>query len=335
MGLNACESRRRSYTPNPLVFEEKSLPVETIINSAVYYNGHIFCLQADGKIFVLDTFFKKDSSLTTKFLDLSADFMFPYNDTIFIGIDKDTFFLDRNLNPKKYQFNPFTYRSFYYSDDTYYVYACSAGEWGASVYFWNRKTGKTYSYPTTGVQQVFEFRGIYVVSNYLNHLGGHSDYLFIKDPSKIYELQSESQKTFCNWYLDIDSIGDSDLYSSNESLGVIYYSDSFTTRPVTTFPYNSEIYSIYSTDSATILARFEKGQLRALDTLIHREQKFHTVETQLTDSVLLASFKATWIMADNENKRKVYYNSGLFFRKNNKITFLEFQRPNQRTDNSR
>ena len=39
-------------------------------------------------------------------------------------------------------------------------------------------------------------------------MSGFSDYLSIKDPTKLYELKDEKQKTFCNWYMEVDSIKD-------------------------------------------------------------------------------------------------------------------------------
>ena len=335
VGFFGCTIPEQQTNAKPFLVETKSLKADTVITSTIYYNEHILCLQEDHKIFVLDTLLQKDSLLTDKFLSIKADFLLPYNDTIFIGTDKDLYFLNKDFTLTTYNQKPFQYGLPYYNDETYYVYACSAGEWGGSVFFWNKKTNKTYSYPATDVQQVFKFRDTFIVSNFLSHLSGFSDYLFIKDPTTLYELKDEKQKTFCNWYMKVDSIKDTKLFDTITPPGVKYYSDTFTTRTLTTFPYKNEIYSIYSTDSATILAKFENLKLIPVDTLLPKRLTFHNAKTHIQANGIVTAYEATWAMSLEGNPWKSYQSTGLIFIQNGKITFLEFQTPHMWTNNSR
>lgn len=298
-----------------------------MITSAVYYAGHILCLQGDDKLFVLDTTLNLVDSLTAKFSKLKIQFLHSYSDTILLSTEKDIFYLDSGFVIKKYNNTPFKYQFPYFTDSTYYVYACSAGEWGGAVFFWNKKTNRTFSYPATDVQQVFKFNDEYVVSSFLAHLSGISDYLFIKDPTKMYELKDEKQKTFCNWYMEVDSIKDKKLFDTLTPPGVKYYSDSFTTKTVTTFPYKNELYSIYCTNSATILAKFKNQKLFPVDTLLHYRLTFSNAKTQLTPNGSVTAYQATWAQGGEGNTWTPFQNTGLIFRKFNSITFLEFQTP--------
>jgi hypothetical protein len=327
VGFFACRTQETKTQKKDFTIEVKSVQADTVITSAVYFSGHIFCLQADHKIFVLDTLLQKDTSLTAKFSTVKADFLHPFNDTIFIGTKSNLYFLDKDVTLKNYNSQPFKYRLPYYNDDSYYVYACSAGEWGGAVFFWNKKTNRTYSYPATGAQQVIKFGDTYVVSSFLAHLSGISDFLFIKDPTKLYDLKEESQKTFCNWYMSVDSIKDKKLFDTATPTGVKYYSDTFTTRTVTTFPYNNELYSIYSTDSATILARFQNLKLIPIDTLLRHKLTFHNAKTHLTNKTVVTAYEATWARGGNGNSWTPYQNTGLVFIRSTKITFIEFQTP--------
>lgn len=291
-------------------------------------------MQEDSKLFVLDTAFNFVDSLTVKFSKLKIQFLHSYNDTILLSTDKDIFYLDTGFALKKHNNHPFKYGLPYYNDSTYYVHACSAGEWGGSVFFWNKKTNKTYSYPATGVQQVLKFNGDYIVSSFLAHMSGFSDYLSIKDPTKLYELKDEKQKTFCNWYMEVDSIKDKKLFDTITPPGVKYYADKFTTRTITIFPYKDTLYSIYCTNSATILAKHVNFKLIPVDTLLKRRIPFQDATTHLTNNMVVTAYRESWGTSDANNKIINYQNTGLIFIKDNRITFLEFKTPHMWTESN-
>lgn len=321
----ACKPQVKPTT-KPFIVETRSLKGDTVITSAVLFEGKIVCLQQDHKIFVLDSLLTRNNELTAKFSKVKVDFLERYNNTILIGSDKEIYEIDKGFELKNYNRYLFRNRVPDYDDSTWYVYSCSVGEWGGSVFFWNKQTNKTYSYPATGVQQVFKFHDTYVVSNYLAHLSGFSDYLFIKDPTALYEIKTDSLKTFCNWYMDVDSIKQRKKFPT----GVTYYEDTFITRTLATFPHNYEIYSIYCTDSATILAKFKDQKLIPVDTLLHRGLTFHNTKTYLTNNRSVTSYEATWAAGWEGSPLLPYQNTGLVVINDNKITFLEFQTPHMR-----
>jgi hypothetical protein len=330
----ACKTQEQQRKPDLFTLETKTLKADTVVRSAVYFDGHLFCLQADDKIFVLDTLLRKDSSLTAKFSNIKAAFLQTYYDTVLIGTKNNLYFLGKDLTLKNYKPHPFRYGLPYYNDDTYYVRACSVGEFGGAVFFLNKLTNKTYSYPATAVQQVFKFDNTYVVSNFLAHMSGFSDYLFIKDPTKLYELKDEKQKNFCNWYVEVDSLKSKRFSDITTPPGVKYYSDTFTTRTLTTFPYHNELYSIYCTDSATILAKFQDLKLIVVDTLLHHRLYFDNANTHLADNTIVTAYEATWAIRREGSPWTHYQNTGLIFIRNNKITFLELQTPHMQTNSS-
>ncbi|MFN8291370.1 MAG: hypothetical protein U0U70_14025 [Chitinophagaceae bacterium] len=330
----ACTTKKPDKKVKGFSVFVKSIKGDTIISSAVYHAGHILCLQEDNKLFVLDTSFNFVDSLTTKFSKLKIQYLHSYNDTILLLTDKDIFYLDTDFHLKKYNNQPFKYGLPYYNDSSYYVHACSAGEWGGAVFFWNKKTNKTFSYPATDVQQVLKFKGDYIVSSFLAHMSGLSDYLSINDPTKLYELKDEKQKTFCNWYMEADSIKDKKLFDTITPPGVKYYSDKFTTRTLTVFPYDDTLYSIYCTDSATILAKHVNFKLLPVDTLLKRRISFQQAKTHLINNISVTSYSDYWGMLDSNNKEVTYQNTGLLFRVGSKITFLEFKTPHMWTESN-
>lgn len=330
----ACTTKKQDIKAKDFSVSVKSIKGDTIISSAVYFAGHILCLQEDSKLFVLDTAFNFVDSLTAKFLKLKIQFLHSYNDTILVSTDNDIFYLDTGFILRKYNNQPFKYGLPFFNDSTYFVHACSAGEWGGSVFFWNKKTNKTYSYPATDVQQVLHFKGSYIVSSFLAHMSGFSDYLSISDPTKLYELKDEKQKTFCNWYMEVDSIKDKKLFDTITPPGVKYYSDKFTTRTLTVFPFDDTLYSIYSTDSATILAKHVNYKLIPIDTLLRKRISFQQAKTHLISNISVTSYRDYWGTFDSNNKEVTYQNTGLIFRIGSKITFLEFKTPHMWTESN-
>jgi hypothetical protein len=268
-----------------------------------------------------------------KFSELQASFLQVLNDTTLIGTRDELYFLDSNFIIKKYNGQPFKYQLPDFVDSTYYIYSCGVGEFGGSVFFLNKKTNKTYSYPATSVQQVLKFKDNYVVSSFLAHLSGLSDFLFIKDPTQLYELKDEKQKTHCNWYVE-DTIKGIKQFDTNTPPGVRYYSDSFTTRTLATFPYKNGLYSIYSTDSATILAKHENNALSAADTLLNHKLNFHSASTHLFKNGSVTAYRATWAVGGEGDAWTPFQNTGLIYIRSNRITFLAFKTPHIEPDNN-
>ena len=206
---------------------------------------------------------------------------------------------------------------------------------GWCSFFWNKKANKTYSYPVTYVEQVFEFGDTHMLFQiFASDLNGISDYLFIRDTTKLDELKDEKQKTFGNWYMKVDSIKGTKLFDTTTPPGVKYYSDIFTTRTLTTFPYQNEIYSIYCTDSVTILSKFQNSKLILVDTLLRIKFYFQDAKTHLITNKIVTVYEETWAVGGEGDSWTPYQNTGLIFIQNNKITFLEFQTPHMWTKNN-
>jgi hypothetical protein len=324
--LTACTTQKQDTNAKNFSFSVRSIKADTIVSSAVYFDGHILGLQENSKLFVFDTAFNFVNSLTAKFSKLKIRFLHSYNDTILLLTDKDIFYLDNGFVLKRYNNQPFKYGLSYYNDSTYLVRGCSAGEWGGSVSFWNKKTNKTYSFPATGVQQVLKFNGDYIVSSFLAHMGGFSDYLSIKDPTKLYELKDEKQKKLCNWYTEADSIR-SKICDTITPPGVKYYADTFTTRTITMFPYKGTLYSIYCTNDATILAKHVNFKLIPVDTLLKRNITFQYTATHSVNNMVVTAYREIWATSDVNNNIINYQNTGLLFIKDNRITLVELKTP--------
>ena len=105
----ACSSPQQDIRGNEFIISANSIKADTIINSAVYFAGYILCLQEDNKLFVLDTSFNFNDSLTSKFSKFKFNSLRSYNDTLLLFNNDTYFYLDSGFILKEYNPQNFKY----------------------------------------------------------------------------------------------------------------------------------------------------------------------------------------------------------------------------------
>lgn len=93
------------------------------------------------------------------------------------------------------------------------------------------------------------------------------------------------------------------------------------------------LYSIYCTDSVTILAKHQNFKLIPVDTLLKEKIYFHKSRTNLIKNMVITAYGASWSANYRNNEMANYQNTGLIFITSNKITFLEFKTPHMLIEN--
>jgi hypothetical protein len=93
--------------------------------------------------------------------------------------------------------NPIKNQPKLFEDDKYIVFFDCHGEWGGTVYFFNKSTQKTYFTEATCANTITKKGGKYFVLSKLGHMSGSSDLKEIENPDKLtlVDLNKES-KTF-------------------------------------------------------------------------------------------------------------------------------------------
>lgn len=153
-----------------------------------------------------------------------------------------------------------------YVDSVYNVGGCCAGEWGGSVFFYNKLTGNTYSCPATCANTVLKSPGgSYIVTSSLAHMSGSSSIIEIKDPNKL--TQKHSDSLHCNWWLKKIDNEDYNKYQRG------YDSIMFGTKslfaghsimPLNTFYYKDSLYTI-----ATVYPKQRVSSIKPKVCLLH------------------------------------------------------------------
>jgi hypothetical protein len=296
-----------------------TLPTDTTVRSVAYLDGCLLLLQDDGKLVALDTAYRRIENVEKKLARVKGTFLVAYNDTLFVGSKNKTFYLKSDFTLVEYKVKRRMYGNVLLQDSAYLIYGCCVGEFGGSVFFLNKQTGKTYSYFATCPSQVLRFGKEYVVSNNLAHLSDHMSFLVVKDPTTLYEITDEKLKNYCNWYTTVDSLKD---YWQVSKKGNVRFYDAYDAMSLVTFPFADSLYSVLSVPKATVLAVHRGDTTITTDTLFDRKIAFH--ETQ----VIEAGKRKVCLFRLTEGSPVAAYwtrgnNTGLIVVEENRIDFLE------------
>jgi hypothetical protein len=319
-GLTSCWTQAETHRES-ISFSTRhlNLPVDTTIRSIAYQKENLLLLQDNGTFVVLDNNYRRVKDIEQKLSFLNAIFLNRYHDTIFVGSKDKFYYLDNEFSPIGYKVVQRTYGEVFLEDSAYLIYGCCAGEWGGSIFFQSKKTGKTYSYFATCPTQVLCFGKDYVVCNNLAHLSESMSFLVVKDPTTLYEIKDEKLKNHCNWYTEIDSLKG---YWEVSKVGAVRFYDAYRAMSLITFPFKDSLFSILSTAKTTTIAIHRGDTTVTIDTLLKRKIFFHETQVIEAGNRKICLYKLTggspvaaYSILGN--------NTGLVIVDGNKIDFLE------------
>lgn len=194
--------------------------------------------------------------------------------------------------------------SFLFEDENYEIWKSCSGEWGGSVYFKNKKTGKLFATKSTCAISINKINNKYYVSNSLSHLFGSSNITEIPNPEKLKPILK-----FPTFHPEISTR----QYETDNSSGTKSFVDSSGVLIRTSFVYNGKLYSIL-TDN--------QGKKNTISEV--KNKTFETV-AELPDNIFY--FEPT-VIKGKDNSQKLYFQnpkSGILEINNNqiKITYYE------------
>ncbi len=296
------------------------LKSDTTINSIAFFSNKIICLQDNGKIILLDTFYNRQDSLEKNFSNCKANYLVTLNDTVFVSSKSKAYYVDKDFKLIEFKKARRIFSERLYEDSLYFVYGCCAGEWGGSIFFLNKKTKKTYSYFATCASQVLKFKDNYVVCNNLAHLVRSMSFLFVPQPTKLYELTDEKLKNHCNWYTTIDSL--KNYFEKSKFGDVRFYRGAYGSMSLITFPVKDSLYSLICNDSSTFIAVHKNDTTFSRQIIINKTVFFHQSQIITAGQKQICLYNLT-----NGSPVAAYTttgnNSGLIIIDNNRIDIIE------------
>jgi hypothetical protein len=153
-----------------------------------------------------------------------------------------------------------------FEDNEFIVFGDCHGEFGGTVYFFDKASKETYFSESTCANSVLKKDGNYLVLAHLGHMMGSSEIKSISDPRKLTKVKkSEINKT-----KDGQPLGYTDKSGAYQKLLDIYGIQLFST-----FKYSErELYIIYLNE-ITFLAEIEGNEIRIVHPLFNNEIYTH------------------------------------------------------------
>jgi hypothetical protein len=283
VSLMACQSPKQKSV-KAVKFTSRTIHIDydTTITSIAWYNDFLLARQKNGRLIILDSNYQRMPDLEKRFMGITVQSVATLHDTTFVVAGYKSYYLDSGFNMKDYVWRKEMYTLPIYEDSTWYALECCMGEWGGAIFFEEKRTKKTWSYPATCAAQVIRLRNAYWVCENLAHLGKRTDYTLIPDIKGTYELKEDSLKFICNWWVTVDSLKNFwELPKRNGIKRILGPDNSMTAL---NFVYDDSLYTIVANDTATHINVLRNDSMAIQDTLFRHPLNFHELTTKTIPS---------------------------------------------------
>jgi len=273
--LSACGGNKHPY-PDKFVILTEHIPLDTAALNTVLYNTNYYTLKEDYKFVFFTNKLEVDSEITRKISQQEFHFTFVRKDTLIAGkynmdFSTENYYLDKDFTWKFMAKGPIN--QIIFEDETYEISSCCTGEFGGSIFFKEKRTGKMYSCPATCPASVNKMNGIYYLSISLSHLHGRSSILQISDPKQLKEIHSTST-ALCTWWDTCVTYKDSFKGMDSLMRGTIPLYKGRKSTIVLSFVYNNQLYHLNSKNDITYISRLICDTLQPVDTLANYSIRF-------------------------------------------------------------
>lgn len=332
--LYSCNNSQKQKEPEK-VFDVKYhlLKLDTGIRKIHYHNGYYLLQLDNNKFAVLDSNFIQHREIEHLLANTHTTYFYKRGDTTILELATKGFitkelqltddFKLKSLGSRTgYGSEPAFYGAVFLEDSSYQIYGCCFGEFGGSLFFFNKKDERLYFYPSSCVDQVILYRGAYYVFENLYN----ANYIRIKEPQKLIELKYRDRLFACNWWVGIDSL--KKYYSENLDStfkGLFRYQTNPTEHSLHSFLMNDSLFTIVSADSSTFLAVHEGDSLKKVQQLLDKNLWFHHASYDEDAGRRIVFFSATSTQSNSETKEATdNANSGFVIIKGRTIDIAEY-----------
>jgi len=187
--------------------------------------------------------------------------------------------------------NPLKAQPKLFEDDTYIVFFDCHGEWGGTVYFFDKSTQKTYFTEATCANTITKRDGKYFVLSKLGHMNGSSDLKEIENPEKLTIVDlSKTKNTFKG-----QALGFTD---SSKHAKVIF--DYYGIQFFSSFLFGDKMLYLIYWRQRTFLARIVDSTISIVNPLFNDELYTHQPVTTLYNKRTLINLDFYGIAEERE-----------------------------------
>lgn len=178
-----------------------------------------------------------------------------------------------------------------FEDNDFIVFGDCAGEWGGTVYFFDKNSGETYFTESTCTNSVFKLDGSYFVLAHLGHMMGSSEIKSISNPRNL----SRAQKGEINKPKDGITLGYTDKSEAYQKFLDLYGIQLFSTFKYT----DRQLYMVYLKE-LTFLAEIEGAEIKIVHPLFDKGIYTHDPVTNTYGDYILMNLDFYGTALDKE-----------------------------------
>lgn len=168
-----------------------------IISYSIILNNDLISLGGSGKFICYNLEdFKRDLDFEKQLNQKKFEYHWFINNRLH-ALSNTTVYVWENCKWSKAKFKlPLTKQPKLFEDDEFVVFNDCHGEWGGTIYFFDKKTKKIYYTESTCANTVIKDKGNYLVLAHLGHMLGSSELKSIPDPRMLTQAkENEINKT--------------------------------------------------------------------------------------------------------------------------------------------
>lgn len=263
------------------------------VSYSVIYQDRLISLFEHGDFFCQSiSTFKRD----TKFEHFLNTRKFQYHwllDNTLVGLSdkKYYYFNTENVWVEYKDVVPFSNQPKLFEDSTYISFCDCYGEWGGTVYFYNKQTKKTHFTEATCANSIIKSDNKYYLLSELSHMGGQSDLKEISNPDNLPTVELKNT----NKIFHGQALGYTD--TSDVALPIFRY---YEVQIFASFIYHGRTLYLVNWRNETFLAEIENSVIKIVNPLFNKKIYTHASVTTTYDKTTLINFDIYSIAGDRE-----------------------------------
>ena len=213
------------------------------------------------------------------------------NDRLYARSGKSIYYWNNTRWIKSKDYLPLIKQPIIFEDDDFIVYGDCHGEWGGTVYFYEKSTSKTFFTESTCSNSIIKDSEGYQVLAHLGHGRGSTEVKSIKEPRKL----SQADPRSIGKRLNGAALGYSD--SSNAFLKKLDY---YGIQLFSSFNYGGKVLYIVNLLELTFIAEISDNKIKIINPLFFNNLYTHRPVTKRYGSCTLMNIDFWGIGFDRE-----------------------------------
>lgn len=282
-------------------FNIETLHYKTDVNilSVASWHDNFYCLKASGELLIIDSV---NNMTVFPILQKSFIFLYTLNDSLFGLCLNGSLFNIQGTSIVYYNKSSILFDRPFFEDEDFKVERTYSGEWGGSVYFTEKMTGKKYEFAATCPSYIKKLNNIYYVIANSNHMTGSTEIIQINNPLELKEYNRDYLKELKQRYA-----GDEE---SSLKQGTIRITNTLERKTIMSFPYNNKLYHIVNESNKSFLCEVEDNHLVTIslisETALSTDNRYEFLSKDNPYLIAFENYKGNGFLSIKGNLIKKY-----------------------------